>query len=283
MRKLWRLTVVSLFLLLITGCKQATKVDWPLYQIKNGEQTAYLLGSIHIGEEAMYPFPNQLLQYIDESDELITEVPLAALMQSQSNASQEPPLLMDEFSSAQQSTLLAKIKDYGYTEKDLEGINRLGLLQLLQKQVMTANRVSNGVEFQMYAELQKHPDWKNTGFETFDEQMALLLKLSKEPANVDQWLAALPTLTDYQKETENLIQSYIQGNVSGQLSGMTPQVADRLLTLRNEKWLFQLIPKLENGDQPFVLVGAGHLPGEHGLIKQLEHAGYQVTKLTLEK
>lgn len=53
---------------------------------------------------------------------------------------------------------------------------------------------------------------------------------------------------------------------------------DLLLNNRNKNWVSQL-EKLMKNESLFVAVGAGHLPGEMGLINLLRKAGYTVTPL----
>lgn len=53
-------------------------------------------------------------------------------------------------------------------------------------------------------------------------------------------------------------------------------VMDRLLTQRNQRMLDRLAPILRQGGA-FIAVGAAHLSGDSGLLRQLERAGYRVT------
>lgn len=50
---------------------------------------------------------------------------------------------------------------------------------------------------------------------------------------------------------------------------------------RNELWIGRLLPYLDAGGA-FVAVGAGHLPGERGLLSLIERAGYTLTRLPLD-
>lgn len=51
-----------------------------------------------------------------------------------------------------------------------------------------------------------------------------------------------------------------------------------LLSVRNRRFLERLAPEWDAGDV-FVAVGAGHLPGETGLIEMLRKQGYTVTRI----
>jgi uncharacterized protein YbaP (TraB family) len=51
-----------------------------------------------------------------------------------------------------------------------------------------------------------------------------------------------------------------------------------MLINRNNKWVEQLVPRLNN-EKLFIAVGALHLPEQHGLINQLKDKGFSVTRL----
>jgi hypothetical protein len=55
---------------------------------------------------------------------------------------------------------------------------------------------------------------------------------------------------------------------------------DRMVRQRNENWM-QTLPPLLNTGGAFILIGAGHLPGKHGLIALLRTRGYIVQPVQL--
>ena len=55
---------------------------------------------------------------------------------------------------------------------------------------------------------------------------------------------------------------------------------DYLLDFRNERFLQRLRVPLERGGV-FIAIGAGHLPGDGGMVNLLRDAGYQVTRIHL--
>lgn len=59
-------------------------------------------------------------------------------------------------------------------------------------------------------------------------------------------------------------------------NGMTGQEADTLIYHRNEAWVNFLMGMLPTTTM-MIVVGAGHLPGERGVINLLRKAGYEVT------
>ena len=58
-------------------------------------------------------------------------------------------------------------------------------------------------------------------------------------------------------------------------------VEDLLLEKRNLGWIDRLEDQVAAGDRVLIAVGAGHLPGEVGILKLLEDKGYTITRVDL--
>jgi uncharacterized protein YbaP (TraB family) len=56
-----------------------------------------------------------------------------------------------------------------------------------------------------------------------------------------------------------------------------PDIYNQLLRDRNLNWIPQLEAMITTPDIEFVLVGAAHMPGKHGVIPLLENKGYTIT------
>jgi uncharacterized protein YbaP (TraB family) len=52
-----------------------------------------------------------------------------------------------------------------------------------------------------------------------------------------------------------------------------------MFSKRNGKWLPQIERFVSDGANYLVIVGAGHLVGEQGLVRTLQRAGYRVEQL----
>lgn len=58
-------------------------------------------------------------------------------------------------------------------------------------------------------------------------------------------------------------------------------VEDLLLEKRNQSWIERLDAQVTPGDHVLIAVGAGHLPGDVGILRLLEQAGYTVSRVPL--
>ena len=62
------------------------------------------------------------------------------------------------------------------------------------------------------------------------------------------------------------------------LAGMRdyPEIHRKVIDDRNLRWLPQIESLLSRGENPLIIVGAGHLVGKNGVIQLLKGRGYRV-------
>jgi uncharacterized protein len=121
------------------------------------------------------------------------------------------------------------------------------------------------------------------GLETLDEQLNVFKALSyREQANM-----LVETIREYNSKREEflrLTQLYLEGDLKGLLDMFKetqtphPEFNQRLLDDRNHRWI-ERIELLMQEDATFFALGAGHLPGENGILHLLELAGYTVERI----
>lgn len=75
----------------------------------------------------------------------------------------------------------------------------------------------------------------------------------------------------YMNQNLSVLQKYVENP-----EFTTPRTLDRLIYERNHHWADQLKTILPQ-ESTFIVVGAGHLPGEQGLLELLRGQGYTVT------
>lgn len=118
------------------------------------------------------------------------------------------------------------------------------------------------------------------GFETAGEQALMLLG---EPIadQAEQLMDVVRRNDDAEESARELAKAYLAGDLAKLQSMMEEEregmggMAERLIYQRNEKWAETLAAQLAEGSL-FIAVGAGHLPGERGLLELLKAKGYTV-------
>ncbi len=126
-----------------------------------------------------------------------------------------------------------------------------------------------------------------TGLETADEQIALFQQLATEVQ-----LGMLRRVLELQAEQrigpmfEQLRAAWLAGNLESLMAiskgnPMLPDAAgnaafeQRVIDARNERMARRMQPVIDRGGA-FVAIGALHLPGERGVLRLLQEAGYTV-------
>lgn len=109
---------------------------------------------------------------------------------------------------------------------------------------------------------------------------------------MEQQALLLQTVVDNyhrRRQSAPIVQSYLDGDLAmlmaywdERLSWYPPEVGEmldhRILTNRNHIFVERSLPWMEK-QATFIAVGAGHLPGEEGVLRLFEERGYTVTKL----
>ncbi|MBP3298681.1 MAG: TraB/GumN family protein [Muribaculaceae bacterium] len=120
------------------------------------------------------------------------------------------------------------------------------------------------------------------GLETVESQIQVL---AGAPI-ADQVKDLMKVIADMDGNTEDAVRLaalYRKGDLQGMLQMMDEETdsavdLDRLLFSRNRAWIKRMAEQLPSGAYMYV-VGAGHLPGEQGVIELLRKAGYTVTPM----
>ena len=118
------------------------------------------------------------------------------------------------------------------------------------------------------------------GLETLQQQMEALDAISIE----EQAVALDESIVSGRAEYDNMLKVYLNrdletlGKQMAENDEMMDGFSAELLTKRNKNWV-PLLQKWMSEEPIFVAVGAGHLPGEDGLINLLKSEGYRVEPL----
>ena len=107
---------------------------------------------------------------------------------------------------------------------------------------------------------------------TIDRQKELLLCMVDNPKYNEQMLDEMAKA--YFSFNINKLQELMDEKENNQCDS-TPEEKDELLGKRNRDWLTKM-PAIMAAKSTLFHVGAGHLPGDNGVLKLLSDAGYTV-------
>ena len=140
-----------------------------------------------------------------------------------------------------------------------------------------------GIELHMT--MQATQDGKEiTGFETIEEQLAMLDGLSIE-AQIDLLLQTLAESTNIEAFMDDMIRAWRIGDIdyleSNMLDDMAkyPELFDAIVVNRNRRWVTEIEALLDDEDDYLVVVGALHLVGDVGVPALLKKRGIRIGQL----
>ncbi len=136
-----------------------------------------------------------------------------------------------------------------------------------------------------FAAAGKQAGKKITEFETIEEQMNILFNSSTNEQQVNQLKLFLRNKTDMINQGNELIENWFKHDLEKMYAVSEKGLEvfgneNEFLKKRNDKWM-QTIPGLLKKEPQFIAVGALHLAGPYGLIKQLQQLGYTLTPIKL--
>jgi len=273
-----------------------------------GPVPSYLYGTIHVPDRRVLQLPEVVVRAVDAADVLFTELPLDTATQ----LSIAPKLLLPEgqdlrkVAGEQLYGRLVRALTAGFGQNLPPGVGEMvamtmsrmkpimALTQLLQLEylpdVLAGRKPLDATLYDMAVSRGKQVG----GLETVDEQMAVMDSLSIE----DQLKVLATTLDSLEKATpqelnsvRDLVDLYLSGDLDALAAEMNRQDPEyeileekfktRLLDDRNVNMADRIAAHLsENPTKSyFFAVGAGHYPGDAGVLSLLGRKGLRVTRL----
>ncbi len=264
-----------------------------LWKIQSETNTVYVLGSLHFARKEIYPLHQRIENAFDQSDFLVVEanvndVGKADFQKLMGNALYPADDTLEKHLSAE---------TYEWVKKEMGG---LGVpVELINKQKpwflsMTLIALESlKLGFDPNYGIDKYFLTKAEGkknlleLESLDYQIGLFSNFSDK----EQELLLIYTLKDLnivEQELDKLTQAWTTGDTKGMESILTRSLLeDKRLSPIYEKLVYernkQMVLKIENFLKTkktyFVIVGAGHLVGNEGIIELLKRAGYRAEQL----
>lgn len=266
-------------------------VFWRLDKPAGG--SIYLLGSLHFGDDRLYPLPavieaayQSCATVLFETDLRLTQLPAFAVLM-QRKAEWPPPLtLADALEPFDLEAFRGQARRLGLEPSWLERYrawycaNQLLSLALRQGGVDP----SRGIDRVICSRSQA--DGKAIeAFETPEFQIDLFAGLA-DASGVSLLRESLAEIAQVRGFVEAMLTAYLAGDLAALEELVTasfdssPELRERFLTARNASWQAALAARA--GSRPgddLVVVGTGHLLGAHGLVATLRQAGFAVTRL----
>lgn len=276
----------------ITACTLGVQAKSTLWKITSERGTLYIQGSAHILKPENYPLAPEIEQAYSEAAALVLEVDMGEMLRPETQQ-----LILSKALLTQPDTLQTTLSPEVYKEfseaADAAGLPPEALnpfkpwfammtLTITKMQRLGLNE-NLGLDRHFYNKAQTDGK-KVIGLESLDYQISLFDSLSSE--NPDDFIhRALAELTDFETDLNSLLTAWETGDfntldtlINKSFEGY-PQLREKFITARNRAWVKQLAAMLKSGGTSMAVVGAGHLPGDEGVINLLSKKGFSVEQL----
>ncbi|PCK07047.1 MAG: TraB/GumN family protein [Alteromonadaceae bacterium] len=286
-----KLLRISLIAIIILSTQAFAKS--PVWKVSKGDKYLYIGGTFHLLKPSDHPLPKAFDTAYQEASRLVFETDIeqlgSAQVQSkmiqaftyQDDTTLEKVLSPEVYQrlSAHLATHNIPITAFAKSKPSIVSIT-IAIMEL-QRLGFTPDA---GVDI-FYSKKARRDQKPQLELETIDEQIQFLSIMGegREDAFMKKTLDEVSTM---QTSIEDLRTAWITGNKKKMdkigirpMRKEYPEVYNILLHQRNNAWMPKLEALIADDGVEFVLVGALHLPGKHGLLRQLKKKGYKIKNL----
>lgn len=266
-----------------------------LWEVRSETATVYLLGTIHVATDELYPLDPTIDDAYKSSDILVMELALTpeTLIQTlfsmmQTGMYQGPQTIADHVSAETFAKIKAPIRESGFPPALLYKMRPWLLnvmLQLAEIQRLGYD-TTKGIDMHFHARAlkQQKPVYQ---LETIEEQMNALATGTEEMHE-----RALVEAVDSLPETDDFIEKTFKAWADGDTAALSKAVEgalpedpylkpwiEALFDNRNVKMAAKIEEYLATDKTYFVMVGSGHIIGEKGILAILQDKQYAAAQL----
>lgn len=264
--------------------------DWPeptpaLWQVTSpGGDTGWLLGTVHSLPDGVEWQTPLMSRTFEQADLLLVEIAeledagQSAATFNQLATLQQPTPLLARFSGADRRGAEALLAQADASEGDFADQETWAAALVLSSSVNTGDP-ANGVDRQLLAY-----DKPVAGLESYQSQFALFDALP-EGEQQDLLLAVACEAEAAEDNPDAGVAAWLTGDLAAlerlgeQCLLGDPELRAALLDSRNMAWLEPIMASIDEGERPFVAVGAAHMLGDNGLPALLAARGYRVERI----
>ena len=260
----------------------------------NSGKTSYVFGTHHFAPLSMLDSIKGLDAALQNADKVYGELDMQAAMDPSALMGMQQMMMAPADSTIDKVLTTKQLADlnmawakYGTDQIPLNALYVLKpaglstqLAALMSAKVLPDINVGQGIDNELQVRARKAGK-QVAGLETMEFQTNMLLgdPISKQAEDL------VETIEDIDAEAGKLVRltnAYLAQNykdietICAESVLKNPESAEKMIISRNNNWMKQLEPEMKNTNL-LVVVGAGHLVGDKGILNQLKQAGFTVT------
>lgn len=272
-----------------------------MWKVSDKDNTVYLLGTIHLGREEMYPLSSQFDDIFESVDQVALEVDFNNQREQvyfyQKQRYLDGTSLKEHLDETTYTRTVEAFKHYGISEKEVNQYkpwalaNQLSTLNVQESKNQTMQTELPAPDLYVYTKARlSHKDILE--LEGYQFQADLFDSLDE----IDQIEYLKTQLEVFERpygevnQNEQVVEQWVKQFVEGDIEAFTVSYGkddaleqeDPLVKLlfkdRDQHMTDKIVEYLEDEEDAtyLVTVGAGHMVGKTGIISQLEKLGYTI-------
>jgi len=292
LRKTKIIIFVAIALLLTCAANAGETHPNTLWRVSAGNNTVYLLGSIHVLKGGDDILNGPMRKAFNDSQILVFEVDLKEM--ATPNA-QQTILAKGMLPAGDSLEKMINKETYELAKAKTEelGLDITAFSQfkpwffIMTLSVFKLNMLGfssqNGIDTLLYSKATQSGK-KVLGLETFEQQMDMLDTMSK--IDQDELVRqAIQDLDVLEEELDTILNAWSTGDMDKLEATILksfkefPDIYRVIITERNKKWIKRIESFLGEKENHMLVVGAAHLAGNDGLVELLKKKGYPVEQL----
>lgn len=266
-----------------------------LYKVEKpgSDKTSYLLGTHHFASPSMIDSIAEMPGILQGIDRLYGELDMAVMSDPAAMMAMQGKLMAPADSTLDKVLAPAQLDSLSVLWNEYSGGVPLQMMYMVKPAVISTQLAAamamkvfpelNGIEgIDMTMQKRARELGKPVGgLETMDFQMEMLYgrPLAEQ---AEELMKTVRDKDDVAEKSIALSKAYAAHDIDRILELMLvmedddPEAAERMIYSRNDNWVSRLSAEMPT-ESIMVVVGAGHLPGDRGVIAGLRKAGFTVT------
>ena len=262
-----------------------------LWSVSSEKNTVYLLGSVHILKKDAYPLDKRIEEAYNDAETIMfeadmTEVakPATRLKMITAGTYQDGSTLQQHISGRTYDLLKEKVVGQGMGMDRFDNLRPWLCAVTLSGVELKRMGFEAALGIDAYFFTRAHNDHKDLLFlESSDYQIELIAGIPDDKSEdlLKQTIAELEVI---KARSEDILSAWTGGDAQ-MMDAITreslkeyPYIRGRLFIQRNTDWTDKIEKLIGNEKDVLVIVGAGHLVGEKGVLANLRDRGYTVVQ-----
>ena len=261
--------------------KKKNTLLWKISKPEMGH-VSYLFGTIHIWNSEIEKIYHAVLPYLSQCSLFVAESDISQLGEISKDffLLEEGQKLHDLFKPRKFEKLSAQLKrKFGITIEEVEQMSPFALYSALGKNFLETGNNSLDEQLWSYA---KSAGKQTTGIETAIEQMSYYGQIPMD-VQADMLYELVMKSANFRRKFNQMKTDYLDMNIVAlyKSSKKGNKFIKKVLVYRRNDLMSNRIPQLVENQSAFIALGAGHLAGRRGILKQLKDRGFVVKPVNM--